>query len=339
MNEITRRDFLKLLAAGVSGLGLLENLSGTGFQPGYASFARVLEADTPIYSEPSIAAPTTAYYWQDAVLPILETLSGEVPGTGGWYHLAELGYVPAERVQPVGFEIHQPDENISRQGSLAVISVPYAAARFQPRISSQQIYRFYYGSTHWVNKLIYDRYGRGWYRVEDDKYPEFERWVLASRMRIIPAEELAPLSPDVPPDEKTLQVNLGSQMVTAFEYDEPVFEAVISSGDSNTNPNYQTPTGVYRVGFKRPSQHMLPWDQTFGDYDLPGVPWVCYFTQRAHAFHGAFWHNGFGTPRSHGCVNLKPEDALWVYRWTTPVVQAHDDMEASTYGGTLVEVV
>jgi len=55
-------------------------------------------------------------------------------------------------------------------------------------------------------------------------------------------------------------------------------------------------------------------------FDLPGVPWVSYFYWTGVAFHGTYWHNDFGRPRSRGCVNLAPADAKWIYRWTLPVV-------------------
>jgi hypothetical protein len=336
-DQITRREFIKMVGVGLGALSLPEGLGS--FLEDYPLVARVLGPDTPVFGEPSEDAPVMVYYWQDAVLPVVETVSTAETGVSVWYRLAENGFIPAEWTQPVRPSLQQPDEGISRQGSLAEVSMPFVNAYLRPSVTSLRLYRYYFGSTHWVNKLVYDRYGRGWYRIKDDKFPEVERWVLASRMRIIPPEELIPLSPDVPPEEKYLLVNLAEQAVTAYESGEAVFRAEMSSGDEAANLKYQTPRGIFRVGFKRPSQHMLPWDQTFGDYDLPGVPWICYFTLQAHAFHGAYWHNGFGTPRSHGCVNLRPEDARWIYRWTTPVIQPHDDMEASPDGGTLVEVV
>lgn len=337
--KISRRELLKLISVGAAAFSFPEGLIESASDSRFSLYARVLEQDTQIYNAPASSSAVKAVYWQDAVLPITGSVGAGKPGDGGWYQLYELGYVPMEKVQPVRYEPQQPDETISRQGSLAEVSVPYAAARYRPASGSQLLYRYYFGSVHWVDKLVYDRYGVGWYRVKDDKYPDFERWVLASQLRVIPHEDLAPISPDIPAEEKLIIVDLSAQRVTAFEGAQSVFSAVISSGDQVANPKYQTPTGRFRVGFKRPSQHMLPWDQTFGDYDLPGVPWVCYFTNRAHAFHGAFWHNGFGTPRSHGCVNLKPEDARWIYRWSTPVVEAHDDMQYSEMGGTRVEVI
>jgi len=73
-------------------------------------------------------------------------------------------------------------------------------------------------------------------------------------------------------------------------------------------------------------------------YDLPGVPWVCYFTEEGVAFHGTFWHNDFGRPRSHGCINLLSETAKWLYRWTLPAVP-YEEQLASKVGGTAVEIV
>ena len=55
-------------------------------------------------------------------------------------------------------------------------------------------------------------------------------------------------------------------------------------------------------------------------YELPGVPWVSYFySLTGVAFHGTYWHDNFGARMSHGCVNMRPEEAHWLFRWTTPV--------------------
>ena len=336
---ISRREFIRLAGIGAAGLNLPSWLMPDFGVVGFRKFVRILEADTNVFQAPFADSQIVGSYWQDAVLTVFNRKDASDSGEDGWYYVPGAGYLQREQVQPVAYNPQLPDAGISRQGTLAEVSVAYTSAHFRPALNSEVLYRFYYGSAHWVNKLVFDGSGQAWYRVKDDKFPTYERWVQASHLRILSPEELAPLSPEVPPEEKHLLVELGKQTVTAFESNLPVFSAKISSGDEQANVKYQTPTGTFRVGFKRPSQHMLPWDTTFGDYDLPGVPWVCYFTNRAHAFHGAFWHNGFGSPRSHGCVNLRPEDARWIYRWTTPVVRAHDDMEYSESGGTLVKVI
>jgi lipoprotein-anchoring transpeptidase ErfK/SrfK len=73
-------------------------------------------------------------------------------------------------------------------------------------------------------------------------------------------------------------------------------------------------------------------------YDLPGVPWICYFTEDGISFHGTYWHNDFGKPRSHGCINLSPAAARWVYRWTYPYVPAIEQSVFETTG-TIVDVI
>ena len=55
-------------------------------------------------------------------------------------------------------------------------------------------------------------------------------------------------------------------------------------------------------------------------YDLPGISWTSLFVGDGVAIHSTFWHNDYGTPRSHGCINCRPEDAKWIFRWTEPPV-------------------
>lgn len=79
---------------------------------------------------------------------------------------------------------------------------------------------------------------------------------------------------------------------------------------------------------------------TGGGYDLPGIGWTTLFVGNGVAIHSTFWHNNFGVAMSHGCVNTKPEDAQWIFRWTTPYVSYDPgDITISMPGGTRVEVV
>jgi lipoprotein-anchoring transpeptidase ErfK/SrfK len=71
-------------------------------------------------------------------------------------------------------------------------------------------------------------------------------------------------------------------------------------------------------------------------YELPGVPWTTFFAPHGVALHGTYWHTNYGMMMSHGCVNLRPEESKWIFRWTTPVVQP-DTWEQTGYG-TLVIV-
>ena len=114
----------------------------------------------------------------------------------------------------------------------------------------------------------------------------------------------------LPTEGKWIEVNLTDQSLVAYEGTTVVFTATISSGRANT----PTVLGKYRIQRKYESQLM-----TGPGYYLPGVPWVMYF-HYGYALHGAYWHDKWGTPTSHGCVNLKIEDAEWLYKWTDPQV-------------------
>ncbi|MXX25968.1 MAG: L,D-transpeptidase [Caldilineaceae bacterium SB0668_bin_21] len=114
--------------------------------------------------------------------------------------------------------------------------------------------------------------------------------------------------------EKWIEVNLNDQMLYAWEGDQLANEFLISSGVQA----YPTVTGVFRMWARTPSQTMSGGDPDAGTYyNLPNVQWVQYFYGE-FALHGTYWHNNFGTPMSHGCVNLTIEDAEWLFNWTFP---------------------
>ncbi|MEK7127565.1 MAG: L,D-transpeptidase [Patescibacteria group bacterium] len=109
-------------------------------------------------------------------------------------------------------------------------------------------------------------------------------------------------------ENKWIEVDLSLQKLYAHEGDKIVYEFPVSSG----LPWMPTVTGDFRIWAKIFAQRMK------GEgYDLPNVPFVQYF-YKAYGLHGAYWHNDFGKPRSHGCVNLRPADAQALYYWTSP---------------------
>jgi lipoprotein-anchoring transpeptidase ErfK/SrfK len=117
------------------------------------------------------------------------------------------------------------------------------------------------------------------------------------------------LPKEVAPGERWIDVNLTTQTLVAYEGERPVFSSLISSG------MWQFPTvmGQYRTYIKYPSQNMSGYHLGY-NYYLPGVPYVMYFFED-YAIHGTYWHNNFGTPMSHGCVNMSTADAGWLYNW------------------------
>jgi hypothetical protein len=208
--------------------------------------------------------------------------------------------------------------------------------RLVPYTFAKNGYRLYYGSTHWVKKAIVTRDEKSiWYEIFDSEIKK-SLFVPYYNMRLIPDDELTLLSPDVPESEKLIHVDLPTQLVTAFEGDSMVFSSRCSSGSKGTT----TPTGEFLTYHKGPSVHMNNQDEDVENhYDLPGVPWCSFFTGIGNAFHGTYWHNDYGRPRSHGCVNLTSEDAKWIYRWTRPNVPVGEDYLHLPGEGTRVQIV
>jgi hypothetical protein len=121
--------------------------------------------------------------------------------------------------------------------------------------------------------------------------------------------------PGVGGGERWIHIDLSEQVLVAYDGDEPVFATLVSTGKE---PG-MTPVGVHRVQIKHIATSMR--DQPMEDeaYSIDDVPWTQYF-QGSVALHGAFWHAGFGIERSHGCVNLSPADARWLFGFTEPAL-------------------
>jgi lipoprotein-anchoring transpeptidase ErfK/SrfK len=128
------------------------------------------------------------------------------------------------------------------------------------------------------------------------------------------APSLEVIEQDRAEGKKWIEVNLTEQKTYAWEGDQLVDEFLISSGLSGT-PTVQ---GVFRMRVRTRSQTMSGGDRAAGTYySLPNVEWVQYFFED-YSFHGTYWHNNFGNPMSHGCVNMTNEDAEQLFRWSLP---------------------
>ncbi len=120
---------------------------------------------------------------------------------------------------------------------------------------------------------------------------------------LVPTVTPAPTRPPV--GSRWIEVNLTTQTLIAHEGNRPVRWIKVSTG----LPQYPTVTGVYRIYVKYRSA-----DMSGPGYYLPDVPYVMYF-YKGYGLHGTYWHNNFGRPMSHGCVNLPVEEAKWLYEW------------------------
>ncbi len=117
----------------------------------------------------------------------------------------------------------------------------------------------------------------------------------------------------VGPEERWVNVDVAEQTLVAYEGDRPVFATLVSSGKEG----YDTPAGTFRIRHKYVSITMsgaVPGEDV---YDVEEVPWTMYY-DGSYALHGAYWHDTFGRVRSHGCTNMSPVDARWLFRFTSP---------------------
>lgn len=115
--------------------------------------------------------------------------------------------------------------------------------------------------------------------------------------------------------QKWIHVDLAEQTLVAYDGERPVFVTLVSSGKEETG--HATPTGLYQVHEKHVSVTMSGKDPKEGFYEVAEVPWTQFY-DGSYALHGAYWHDTFGSTRSHGCTNLAPADARWLFYWTTP---------------------
>ncbi len=122
--------------------------------------------------------------------------------------------------------------------------------------------------------------------------------------------------------DKWIDVNLSKQTLVLYEGERPVYATLISSGEAGLeDPKHSTATkrGIFRIHTKHLTATMSS-DEVGEKFELRDVPYVQYFDKEGYALHGAYWHDRFGTPKSHGCINLAPEDARRIFYWTEPAL-------------------
>jgi len=133
----------------------------------------------------------------------------------------------------------------------------------------------------------------------------------------------------VGPADRWIHVDLGQQTLVAYRGDRPVLATLVSSGKEG----YEPPLGTFPIFAKHVSTTMNATDAIDGFYEVEEVPWTMYYWE-SYALHGAYWHNDFGKPKSHGCTNLSPPDARWLFHWSSPRVP--EGWHASLGKGTKV---
>ena len=359
----SRRSFLKLAGATVAGAFLAPHLRSSSSAQGVQKQAYgpalsqpwpsgpqvklgrgVLPWGAPILTRPHPEGSQLGYVYPDDVVRV----HAQVVGLGMafhnhlWFEL-DQGYVYAPYLQPVMNLVQTPLKTIPQDGVWTEVVAPYSDARAAADPSAKRVYRVYYSAVYQVSEVVNGADNQPWYHLAMETGEVM--YAPAQNFRLITADEITPLSPDVDPNDKKVSVYLVDQALSAFEGPREVFRAKISSGANYFGPDGHTlvngtPGGEHPIWQKRISRHMQGGTVDNG-YDVPGVGWVSYFSSNGAALHSTYWHNDFGIPKSHGCLNCKPEDAKWLFRWTMPTVgyQPGNVTVDWDHHGTMVELL
>jgi hypothetical protein len=226
----------------------------------------------------------------------------------------DLGVLPTDRLRPIrgsdfrgveiGKEVTLPFAFVRREGANFVRIVrgkleDAGEARYRmvvPLTGKQQFFR---GKLHYETK-------EGTYIADRDA------------SRIDPARRMPAWGKN---GERWLDVNVTKQTLVAYDGEKPVFATLISTGEAgleNHENSTATKRGIFRIHTKYVTATMSS-DEVGEEFELRDVPYVQYF-EEGYALHGAYWHDRFGTPKSHGCINLSPEDARRLFFFTEPAL-------------------
>jgi hypothetical protein len=344
MTNLSRRDFLKLGGLSLGTLAFSPSL-GSLLDFDDSNLVRVATNSVSVYSRPNDKSSIISTWFRDELLHVYGEVEADEPLLNPIWYRVWGGYIHRARLQRVKV-LYNGTLSSHEEGTrrLVEVTVPFTQPwRTSKAYGWQQLgFRLYYGSVHWMEALEPGPGGEPWYRIYDD-LTGFPYHINPLHVRPIPVEELAPISPDVPVQDKRIEVNLTMQTLSAFEYDKQLLKTTISSGLPNgprsaNGLSTKTPQGDWRILDKMPAKHMGNGNlfADADDYELPGVPWTCFFTAQGHAFHGTYWHENFGTPMSHGCVNMRTEEAKWLFLWALP---PHEIGRTVNRGfGTLVRI-
>jgi hypothetical protein len=241
----------------------------------------------------------------------------------------ELDLIPLDRTKPARIsEMH--GAVVTDKPGLPAIVVTQGAAKLWPTESGRMRED---GVVPWRS---------GWVLTGNNKGGERGLWETTEGFWL-PAEALLIAQEREDPvghareGRKWIDISIKKQFLVAYEGKRPVFATLVSSGRGGmSDPEITTATvrGIFYVHAKHVSGTM-DGEEGSDSFDLRDVPYIQYFHE-GYALHGAYWHDEFGKPRSHGCVNLAPADAHWLFDWTDPVVPPEWHGAVNMEGGTLV---
>lgn len=341
LGPMTRRKFLRLSCTSVASLVLASGFAtrGQSFQqiqeilPKDTKLGRICAGDEgahfDLLARPYMdSAKVGTVYRDDVVQWLREVVATNLDRNRINQRWVETpnGFMYAPYVQPVQNQPNQALDtfpSFSKEAGMWVeVTVPFADFTVEGKAASPWLTeppiplkpRLYYSQVMWVDQIKKSESGQVLYRLKE-KFGSYgdSFWAPAEAFRAITPEDIAPIHPDAV--DKKVVVHIAYQTLSCFEGKEEVYFCRVSTGWGGA-----TPLGIIPTWRKMVSTHMSG-GTTGAGYDTPGIGWTNLFSSDGAAIHATFWHNDFGTARTHGCVNALPEDARWIFRWTTPAVE------------------
>ena len=365
---VSRREFLKMAGLGLGAMALGPLYSRSGIRqytravllpdfPQADLLGRNCTSDTSmewggtiaIMTRPDVSGTKVRDAHRDEVFPWLKEVSAEnidvnLPNQR-WVETPE-GYIHSLYLQPCRNLPNIPMSSVPQDqaGFWGEVTVPYVdllmdnpspvSGWMRDHVAYNLQARLYYSQVMWIDSIRTSDSGTIQYHV-NERYgnPGDLFWAEGAAFRPLTEEDVSPINPDVDPEIKKIVVNTSYQTLTCKEGDKEVYFCRVSTGVQEGS----TPIGDFPVWRKLISVRMAANTVGGSSYDLPGISWTTLFMGDGVAVHGATSHNDFGTERSHGCVNCKPEDAKWIFRWSQPTVSldlgdiTHQGMTGSTH--------
>ncbi|MGB8981650.1 MAG: L,D-transpeptidase [Anaerolineales bacterium] len=377
-HNLSRRDFLKIAGVSLGALAFtpyrmpdLDYLSAPKRLPEFPKseiIGRVVENGIDLRSRATndpnlntsigrLPADTLVEWGRQVVGNVIGGLSNQR------YVETPQGFIYASVLQPTRNLPNTPITEMpaGQPGFWAEVTVPYVNLALEGSVQSPWLRsnieynfppRLYYGQVVWIDQI---RTSNGFveYRWNEDAnghgygygaYGEFF-WADGAGLKVLTETDVTPIHPEVDPGQKTITANLDYQTLSCYEGNSEVYFCRISSGirydaAGQISDELATPVGNLLTHWKIVSLNMTAGTAQAG-YSTPAVPWNTMISGDGIAIHGAFWHNAFGEKRSHGCINVTPEDAKWIWRWTTPYVtlaQSEMRMSLPEHGTTVVTI-
>lgn len=292
------------------------------------TYAYVITDNVPVYSDPAqamlgippVRSLGSGYLWVS--LADIEPVSrnGEQ-----WYRINDSEYVRGSSLaiyKPSAFRGVTLANNPEHPLAWLVYSVRASSAPGETPAKDAPLLTRYTQVTIFEEQQVGDWM---WYRVGESQ------WIEQRKVGLV---RVSPRPEGVGPTDKWIDVNLFEQTLAAYEGDRLMYATLVSTG----LPQWKTETGLFRIWVKVKLAKMSGREGFADYYYLEDVPWTMYFNG-SFALHTAYWHDRFGFPHSHGCVNLTPADAQWLFDWTAPATgRTNWTMAAADDPGTWVWV-